>query len=86
MKTANGVEVNIAEATNYLESSTNAALSHYAESTERNIIEGEKTLEALRRAATEVIKSLDDEIKRNKKQLDDNKAFAYRIHVEQESR
>jgi hypothetical protein len=55
-------------------------------STERDIITGEKTLEALRRAATEVIKSLDDEIKRNKKQLDDNKAFAHKIHVELEKR
>jgi hypothetical protein len=87
MKTANGVEVSIAEATSdLLETFTDAALSRYAASTERDISKCVDAIEVLEKAARKVIRSLEDDIERKKKQLGESQAFAYRIFVEQENR
>lgn len=87
MKNANGVEINIAEATSdLLENCTDATLSRYAASAERDIKKHVVAIEALEKAAQKVISLLEDEIKRTDEQLGENQVFAYRIKMVQESR
>jgi hypothetical protein len=70
----------------YLENATDADLMRYAASTERDIKKYVVAVEVLEKAAQKVISSLEDEIKRNDKQLGENQVFAYHIKMVQESR